>query len=144
MKREKEYDFYWEQPKKKRKIRFEEIIQPIEISFNIPMFESDIPVEMYERDEELIIVAKVPGFRKKEISFKITNNSVEILAKKSEEKVDNKSNVYSKSFYSKTFQKKVSLPYEIDSHKTYSIIEDGEIKIIASKTDYKKKKKIKM
>lgn len=142
MKRDKEYTFYWEEPKKKRKIKFEEIIQPIEIYFNIPMFEDEIPIEIYEKDEEIIIIARVPGFKKKEISFKISKTSLEILAKKTKENIDNKNNIYSKSYSSKSFHKKISLPFEIDEKKIYSIIEDEGIQIIASNPFYKKKRNV--
>ncbi|GEM_PF-3715872 len=141
MKINKEYSFYWEEePKKKRKqIRFEDLLKPIEITFNIPQIEPEIHVEMSDTGKELYIIAKLYGFKKKEISAKISKTSVEIIAKKSKEKIESVKNIYSKSSYSKTMHRSFSLPYEIDESKISSIIDDEELKIIAPKLESKKK-----
>ncbi len=99
-------------------------------------------VDIYEKDNNLVIEAEIPGAKKEDIEVKIKDNSVIIRGevKKEEEKKDE--NYYrSERFYGK-FERVIPLPVEVKAEDAKATIEDGILRLEIPKVTTEKEVKI--
>jgi HSP20 family protein len=101
-------------------------------------------VDMFEKGDELIIKAEIPGMKKEDISIDFSGDVVTISGeKKSEERTERKDYYrVERSFGS--FSRKLHLPVEIQVDKAKASFKDGvlEIRMPKSETEKQKTRKI--
>ncbi|WP_456401144.1 Hsp20/alpha crystallin family protein [Persephonella sp.] len=99
-------------------------------------------VDIYEKDNKLIIEAEIPGAKKEDIELKIKDNSVIIRGevKKEEEKKD-ETYYRSERFYGR-FERVIPLPIEVKPEEAKATIEDGILKLEIPKATSEKEVKI--
>ncbi len=99
-------------------------------------------VDIYEKDNKLVIEAEIPGAKKEDIEVKIKDNAVIIKGevKKEEEKKDE--NYYrSERFYGK-FERVIPLPVEVKTEEAKATFENGILKLEIPKVTQEKEVKI--
>ncbi|MGB9679024.1 MAG: Hsp20/alpha crystallin family protein [Thermoanaerobacteraceae bacterium] len=118
---------------------------PFDVNFkNFPnIFDISLPsfagflskprIDITESETEIIATAELPGVDKKDIEINLHENLLEIKGQTAvEEEKDNK-NYYIKERYYGSFDRKISLPAEIDPDKTTAKFENGLLKITMPK-----------
>ncbi len=94
--------------------------------------------EMYEKDNELVIVMELPGVDKKDIDLKVTEDQVVV---KAEHKVEEKEKESYRKLYS-NFYKLIRLPVKVNPDKVKATYKNGILEIRMEKLEGEKGKKI--
>jgi len=102
------------------------------------------PVDVSERDKEVIIRADLPGYKKEDIDVEAYENKVLISAKKRKEKVEQKENFYRRERSSGELKRGITLPARVDAEKGKADFSEGvlEIRLPKKKEEIEKKKKL--
>jgi HSP20 family protein len=111
---------------------FDSYIEETFNGFN-DIFEKDsIPVELQETETDILIEAKLPGYRKDQISIEVLGNNVNITVSDhqiTEEQDDNRKYYRKEESYSR-IGKTVSLPFPVSKKGTTAEYLDGILTII--------------
>ena len=100
------------------------------------------PYNIIETDKEFLIEFSVPGFNKKDFSIEVEENNLKVSKLYSEnDKLENK--FYKRQFNYSQFEKKFTIPEEVNIDKINSIYENGILKIFLPKIKEFKQSKIK-
>ena len=100
------------------------------------------PYNIIETDEEFLIEFSVPGFNKKDFSIEVEDNNLKVSKLSTENgKFENK--FYQRQFNYSQFEKKFTIPEEVNIDKINSIYENGILKIFLPKIKEFKQSKIK-
>ncbi len=109
--------------------------------FNI---NEDVQVDVYEKDNEVIVKAKIAGYTKDNIDISLENGRLSIKGttkSKKEEKDENKK-YYRKEIRISSFNRSVDLPVQVKADKAEASFKDGILKITIPKSEGAKRKKI--
>lgn len=101
-----------------------------------------IPVGLSETDKELIARAELPGFSKEEIRLKVTENTIEISAKKKRQTVQKEKAFFRRERSFGAMKRVMSLPYVVKPDESRAKFENGVLAIIMPKAEPKKIKEI--
>ena len=85
------------------------------------------------KKEEPSVKIDVPGFKKGEISVKLTKNSLIIEASKQANKAERGKGYYKEESFVRSFMKSVSLPHEVDPKHFQIVISDGHVVLMPAK-----------
>ena len=100
------------------------------------------PYNIIKTDKEFLIEFSVPGFNKKDFSIEVEENNLKVSKLSSEnDKLENK--FYKRQFNYSQFEKKFTIPEEVNIDKINSIYENGILKIFLPKIKEFKQSKIK-
>ncbi len=90
-----------------------------------------------ETDKEICITAELPGIEMKDIDVEITGNRISIKGEKvseSEEKKDEKGREFHRvERRSGSFQRTMTLPFDIDADKVSAAVKDGVLTVTVPK-----------
>ena len=103
-------------------------------------------IDVFEEDGAVVVKAELPGMKKEDINVELSGGVLKISGeKKREEKVEKK-NYFRIERSSGLFERRISLPVDIQSDKAEASFKDGvlEIKIPKSEKDKNKEMKIKI
>lgn len=104
-------------------------------------------VDMKEEDNSYLVEAEVPGMTKENVEIELGTNSIDIKAKKEEEKEEKAEGYIRRERGSLSFYRRLPLPEDADRDLIEAKMEDGILKISIPKTqkpeDRKKKVEIK-
>jgi len=101
-------------------------------------------VEMYDRGNEIVVKAELPGVEKDDIDLTITKDSLTIKGEtKKEEEVKEEDYYCSECTYG-SFHRTLSLPVEIDAAKATASFKNGILKITLPKLEEAKAKEVKV
>jgi HSP20 family protein len=107
--------------------------------------EKGFPVDIVETEDEVIIRADLPGFKKDEISIRASEDSVEISAKRKEEKVEKEERFFRAERRVGVARRYLTLPTEVDVETAKTSFENGVLEIrFKKKRPSKKLKEIKI
>ncbi|WP_457639554.1 Hsp20/alpha crystallin family protein [Persephonella sp.] len=99
-------------------------------------------VDIYEKDNKLIIEAEIPGAKKEDVEVKIKDNAVVIKGEvKREEEEKDKTYYRSERFYG-VFERVIPLPVEVKVEEAKASFENGILKIEIPKVSEEKEVKI--
>ncbi len=99
-------------------------------------------VDVYEKDDKIIVEAEIPGAKKEDIEVKIKDNNLIIRGevKKDEEKKDE--NFYRRERFYGKFERVIPLPQEVKPEEAKATVENGILKIEIPKAQAEKEIKI--
>ena len=152
-KKKKDFAFFWEEPVEKAKTAIEESVkfEPLEFKFTIPKFPvtekmitRPIPVNISTTDQELVIQAELPGFKKNEIILNVTESFVEISAHKKQEKIERTEKLFRQELSAGSVKRAFTLPAKVDPDNSKAKFEDGLLTILLPKLTIGKKKRKKI
>jgi len=100
------------------------------------------PVDIYETEDGLTVLAELPGVKKEDVSVEVKEN---VLTLKGERKADGQ--VSNDKYYRRersfgTFQRSFSLDYHVNPEMINARFKDGVLEVIISKPEEKKPKQI--
>ncbi len=111
----------------------EEIIEPIKLK--------TFPVDITETEDELIVRADLPGFKKEEVSIRATENTVDIAAQHKEIKKEKTETTFRAERKFGAVRRSLTLLREIIPESARASMEDGVLNIMFKKAKPKKKTK---
>lgn len=93
--------------------------------------------DIEDTGDKIIVYIDVPGFRKNEIKIRVTEDSLEVLAEKSEERAseeDKKNYIVRQRVYRKLY-KKILLPSKVRPEQAKAKLEDGILIVSIPKSE---------
>ncbi len=102
------------------------------------------PVDIEDRGDELVIYADLPGFSKDEIRIKVTEDSVEIRAEKSEERkaVEREKKYIVRQRIWEKFYKRIELPEKVRPELAKAKLENGVLELHLPKSEARREVEI--
>lgn len=107
-------------------------------------FGTDLAVDVYEKDNNIIAEMNLPGIDPEEINVSVENNYLRISGSREESKEDKKKHYYSKEIKRGSFERMVRLPSKVEEEGATAEFKNGELKITLPKTTESAAKKIKI
>mgnify|MGYP001774443695 CR=1 FL=1 len=101
-------------------------------------------VDIYEDAENIVLKAELPGLNKEDISVSLTEDTVTISGKKTEEKKIEKENYLRKEIKTGSFSRSFTLPCAVDREKVKATYKNGVLEIVLPKVEKEKAKEIKV
>jgi HSP20 family protein len=153
--KKRDFKFYWEQPEKKteNKVSRKQVhghegqheftLSLPELGFpSINVVISSMPVDIGETDKEVVVAARLPGYKKSEISLNITETSIEITASKKEDHIERGGHSFRRESSAGSQHMQFTLPARVDPDKARAKLEGGVLTVMMPKLDGGKKKRI--
>ena len=105
----------------------------------------NLEIDMYETEKEVIVEAKVPGFKEENLSIKIEDNIL-IIEGTSQEESEQKQNrkYHIKEVSTKSIYRSLMLPVKIDAENSEAEFTNGMVKITLPKLENSQPKSIKV
>ena len=100
------------------------------------------PVDIFERDDELIIRAELPGLKTEEIDIRVENGKLVLRGERKHEKQSDDEKVYRLERVYGTFTRRFALPTSVDSSKISAAYKNGVLEVILPKADGAKERKV--
>jgi HSP20 family protein len=105
----------------------------------LPAFPS---VDVIDRDDELVVRAEVPGYKKEEIEVSVADGLLTIKGEtRAEEKVE-KGNYYRCEISHGAFSRSIGLPAAVDDTKAKASMKDGMLELTLPKREKSKRHSI--
>jgi HSP20 family protein len=101
-------------------------------------------VDMYDKKDEIVVKAEVPGVEKENINISLTDNKLTIKGEiKKEEEVKEEDYHYSERSYG-SFVRTLTLPVKVQGDKVKASFNNGILEIHLAKAEESKSKEIKI
>lgn len=106
-----------------------------------------LPLDVYATEDEVVIIAAIPGLRPEEIEITVNQNAVTLSG--TLQNVAASEDAKSATWYLHElphgkFQRSIQLPVEIDAGKADAVFEHGILRLTLPKADQAKPKQIKV
>jgi HSP20 family protein len=99
-------------------------------------------VDVIDRDDEVVVRAEVPGFRKDDIEVSVSGNMLTIRGETRREVTTEKGDFYRSEISRGAFVRSVSLPAEVDESKAQATMKDGLLELVLPKLEKSKRRTI--
>jgi len=104
----------------------------------------NLPLDMYQTENEVVVKAPLPGFKPEEVDISITGDMLTIRGEHKEEKETKEEDyIYRERSYG-SFSRTVSIPVEVKSEEAEATFENGELMLKIPKAEEAKPKQIKV
>ncbi len=101
-------------------------------------------IDMYDRKNEIVVKAEIPGVDKKDIDLTITKDSLTLKGEVKREEEVKEEDYYACERSYGSFTRTIALPVEVDSEKAKATFKNGVLEIILPKKEEAKPKEIKV
>jgi len=106
--------------------------------------EWELPIDMYQTANEVVVKASVPGLKSDEVDVSITGDTLTIKGGHKEEKeVEEENYIYKERRYG-TFSRSMLIPVKVKSDKAEAVFEDGTLTLTLPKAEEVKPRQIKV
>jgi len=102
----------------------------------------EIPMDMYETKDDLIIEAELPGFKKEDIDVKLEGDSLTLKAVSKKEELPEESTSYLGERCFGEYSRSLTLPVPVQSDKVVASFENGLLELRLPKTEQVKARHI--
>ena len=99
-------------------------------------------VDIFEKDDKLVIKAELPGMDKKDISLDIHNDVLTLRGERKYENEVKEENFYRKEMSRGSFVRSFSLPGDSDAERIQAEFKDGILTVEVPKSETRKPKQI--
>ena len=101
-------------------------------------------IEMYDRKNEIVVKAELPGVAKEDIDLSITKDSLTLKGEVKKEEEVKDENYYSCERSYGSFTRTIALPVDVDNEKAKASFKNGVLEIVLPKKEEAKPKEIKI
>jgi HSP20 family protein len=108
-------------------------------------YEGNLAVDLYEKDDNVLVEAAVPGFKPEEIDINVSGETLTIKGetKTEKESKDNKNYIRRERTFG-SFERIITLPEGLDTDKASAKFENGVLTLTFPKSEKVKPKTIKI
>jgi HSP20 family protein len=100
------------------------------------------PVEIFEKEDNLVLRAEIPGMTQKDIELHVENGVLTLKGEKRREQELNQDSVHRAERYYGTFVRTFSLPTTVDVDKIRASYKEGVLEVVLPKAETAKPKRI--
>jgi len=101
-------------------------------------------VDIYEKGDEIVVKANIPGVNKDDIKVSVVGNTLTIRGEKKQEEEVKEENYYCLERASGAFSRTITLPNDVEGEKTKANYKDGVLELRIPKHERAKAKEIKI
>lgn len=101
-------------------------------------------IDVYDKKNEIVVKAELPGVEKENIDLTISENSLTIKAESKKDEEIKEEDYYSREIHYGTYSRTITLPAEVDSSKAKATLKNGILEIVLPKKEEAKPKEIKV
>ncbi len=101
-------------------------------------------IDMYDRKNEIVINAELPGVNKEDIDLSITKDTVTLKGEVKKEEEIKEEDYYASERNYGAFARTIALPVEVDSEKAKASFKNGILELVIPKREESKPKEIKI
>ena len=131
---------FWDEDVFEELDRMRKRIERMMRTMSPPDMDTSFPIDVSETEDEVIVKADLPGFKKDEITVRASENSLEIEAEHKEVKEEKKGKMYrSERKYGKLYRA-IPLPTPVKFEEAKAKIENGVLTVTLPKKEKAKKK----
>ncbi len=98
-------------------------------------------VDMYETDDELVLIIELPGVRKEDIVLNVSSNSIEVSAELTEEKEEKVKRYHKKERIIRRYYRSITLPIKVSTENVKAKYENGML-VVRLKKEIGEKKRV--
>jgi HSP20 family protein len=96
-------------------------------------------VDVIDRDDEVVVRAEVPGYKKEDIEVSVSDSSLTIKGERKAEQKEEKGDYYRCEISQGAFSRTVALPAEVDDAKAKATMKDGMLELTLPKREKSKR-----
>ncbi len=116
-------------------------------AFGRPWWETDggavmVPMDMTETDNEVKVMASLPGVKPEDVEITVTGNTLNIKGEFKAEEETERGNVYFRERRYGSFHRSLMLPSDVEADKAEATFENGVLKLTLPKTEEARPKQI--
>jgi len=100
------------------------------------------PVDIFERGDELIIRAELPGLKAEDIDIRVEDGQLVLRGERKHEKQTEDRKVHRLERVYGTFTRRFALPTTVDSSKISAAYNNGVLELVLPKADEAKERKV--
>jgi len=104
----------------------------------------DLPVDMYQTADDVVVKAALPGIKPEEVDITITGDTLTIRGEQKEEQEVKEDDYFYKERRYGTFSRSVAMPVKVKSDKAEAVFENGVLTLTLPKAEEIKPKQIKV
>ena len=101
-------------------------------------------VDVIDRDDEVVVRAEVPGYKKEDIEISVSDSSLTIKGEMKTEEKEEKGDYYRCEISQGSFSRVIALPSEVDESKAKASMKDGMLELTLPKLEKSKRRTIKV
>ena len=106
--------------------------------------EWDLPIDMHQTANDVIVKASLPGFKPEEVDISIADSTINIKGEHKEEEEVKEENYFYKERRYGTFSRSLPIPVKVKSDKAEAVFEEGVLTLTLPKAEEVKPKQIKV
>jgi len=99
-------------------------------------------VDVIDRDDEVVVRAEVPGYKKEDIDISVSNSTLTIKGETKTEEKEEKGDYYRCEISRGAFSRMIALPAEVDDSRAKASIKDGMLELTLPKLEKSKRHSI--
>jgi HSP20 family protein len=99
-------------------------------------------VDVIDRDDEVVVRAEVPGYRKEDIEVSVSDSLLTIKGEARKEEKEEKGDYYRSEISHESFSRSLVLPAECDEAKAKATMKDGMLELTLPKREKSKRRSI--
>ncbi len=104
----------------------------------------DLPVDMYQTADNVVVKAALPGVKPEEVDVTITGDTLTIKGEHKEEREAKQEDYFYKEHRYGAFSRSVAIPVQVKSDKAEAVFENGILTLTLPKAEEVKPKQIKV
>jgi HSP20 family protein len=115
-------------------------MRPFGIERSFPELQTAMPsVDVIDRDDEVVVRAAVPGYKKEEIEISVSNSTLTIKGETKKEEKEEKGDYYRCEISQGSFSRMIALSAEVDESKAKASMKDGKLELTLPKIEKSKR-----
>jgi HSP20 family protein len=99
-------------------------------------------VDVIDRDNEVLVRAAVPGYKKEEIEVSVSNSTLTLKGETKSEQKEEKGDYHRSEISRGSFLRMIELPAEVDDSKAHASMNDGMLELVLPKLEKAKRHSI--
>ncbi|OYT60315.1 molecular chaperone Hsp20 [Euryarchaeota archaeon ex4484_178] len=100
-------------------------------------------VDIYETDEELVLLIELPGVKKEDIVLNVSSNAIEVSAELTEEKEEKVKRYHKKERIIRRYYRNITLPVKVSTEDVRAKYENGML-VVRLKKEIGEKKRVRI
>ena len=105
---------------------------------------AQMPIELLEKDNNLILKAILPGLKKENINIEASEDKISISAEYNSEHEEKNTHIYRSEFFAGRIERSLQLPQKIDHQKAKADYKDGILTLTLPKSEKEINKVVKL